>query len=628
MMVCRGRDQGPDSSSNEVLMEKNSVLTMRENPAPITHISITGRRFHTPKLKHYLRRIFILPGTRGIRCSRRIYAGSMFQPTLLSIRPGLCSVLICILVTALTAADIRQLDQHFQGATTDIGSWMFVPRDNIREFSTTEHPGLAAIWQAGKGQDIKGILHDPIRIDDYPLPWEFQTSMVQAFNARAGVSAVTQVNYAIGLNLAVTFSDPSTWPGDRTVLPPDTRSVQLLVVHLGSTGEAGIGLPQYAPYPHPETYLVWGRGDLGHTVMGDWKIPFIWVGDGSTRGGPASDLLYFRARVISSTHLQIGIKFAADTGWNMRDIDCSEFGPITGIWEIGPIISGDRWIPDVLCPSLPMLKGPHPLFLGGAGTDNYQFNDRTMTPVLNPKPEQPNPFYEYYIDYCVFFGSSPIPFEQYSDDFDIPGYMGQWQIQPQGTIADTWTNPGHLALTLIGTGSGTGFGPVGGSSLNLNHYPPPWEIEICFTAPDDTIPWNFWMNFVLMDDEGMNRGMWTPGVENFPDEGRHGLFQTGQLRTLFEPPVPESVLAHKPLRMLIQCLDSRRVRLGFKAEPEDSWNLSKIYDTKKELGFDIGAFGMHCWSTTTGRTWGARPGCPMYQRFLIDYIHYRFGLSD
>ncbi len=38
---------------------------------------------------------------------------------------------------------------------------------------------------------------------------------------------------------------------------------------------------------------------------------------------------------------------------------------ITGVWEIGPIISADRWIPDVLCRNLPQVKGPHPIMLGG-----------------------------------------------------------------------------------------------------------------------------------------------------------------------------------------------------------------------------------------------------------------------
>ena len=90
-----------------------------------------------------------------------------------------------------------------------------MPAENIKEFSTEEHPGLATIYEAGKGVDIKGILKQPIKIGDYRLPWEFQTSLVQSFNLLAGVGAKTQINAAIGLNVAVTFSDPSTWPLDR-----------------------------------------------------------------------------------------------------------------------------------------------------------------------------------------------------------------------------------------------------------------------------------------------------------------------------------------------------------------------------------------------------------------------------
>ncbi len=167
------------------------------------------------------------------------------------------------------AGDIAALDQHFNRPGGPIAPWMFVPAGNIKEFSTEEHPGLATIYEAGRGHDIKGLLEHPIRIGDYRLPWEFQTSLMQSFNLTAGVGARTQLNAAIGLNVAVTFSDPSTRPADRTKRPPRTREFQLLVVHLGCTGEAGVGLLQFSGEPHPETYLVWGRGDLGHTVMGD-----------------------------------------------------------------------------------------------------------------------------------------------------------------------------------------------------------------------------------------------------------------------------------------------------------------------------------------------------------------------
>jgi hypothetical protein len=520
--------------------------------------------------------------------------------------------------------DISDLDQHFNSPGKDIAPWMFVPEENIKEFSTEEHPGLATIFEAGKGKDVKGILKEPINIGKYKLPWEFQTSLVQSFNLTAGVGVKTQVNSAIGLNVAVTFSDPANWPKDRTERPKDTHEFQLLVVHLGSTGEAGVGLPQHSSEPHPETYLVWGRGDLGHTAMGDWRIPYVWIGDGAKYAGPASPQLYFRCVLLSPTQLQVGIKFEASHGWNMRTIDCSKYGKITGVWEIGPIISADRWIPDTLCRNLPQIKGPHPLFLGetlGEGGPGK------MTNVRSPVPEPPNPKYEYYVDYCVFFGSSPRPFEKFSDEFDIPGYLGRWQVQEQCTLMDTHSHPGHLMLKLLGPGLGTGFGAAGGSSLKLSDYPPPWEIETSFTPPADSAPWNYWMNFILVDKRGKNLGMWTPGVENDSKAKRHSVFNIGALKIRFEPEVPESVLASKPLTMLIQCIDDSHVRLGFRGKAADPWVLSEVCDVKEATGSEIGEFGMHCWSTTTGRMYGARPGSPMYQKLLVDYVRYRYGLS-
>ncbi len=522
------------------------------------------------------------------------------------------------------AQDISELDQHFNDPGKDIAPWIFVPRENIKEFSTEEHPGLATIYEAGAGQNIKGILRDPIKIDSYQLPWEFQTSLVQSFNLLAGVGARTQVNSAIGLNVALTFSEPSSWPKDRTKRPPKTHEYQLLVVHLGSTGEAGTGLPQYSSEPHPETYLVWGRGDLGPTAMGDWRIPYVWIGDGAKYAGPASTQLYFRMVLLSPTQLAVGIKFDASHGWNMRTIDTSEFGPITGVWEIGPIISADRWIPDVLCRHLPQLKGPHPLFLGEARGEN---EPPKMTAVRAPKPEPPNPKYEYYVDYCVFFGSSPRPLEKFSDEFNTLGYLGRWQVQEQCTLMDTHSHPGYLMLKLLGPGLGTGFGAAGGSSLKLSDYPPPWEIETSFIAPDDSIPWNYWMNFIVLDADGRNVGMWTPGVENDAKAKRLRPYSGATFKLRFPCDVPQSILAHKPLGMLIQCIDDEHVRLAFRGNPDDPWFFSDTYDVKSDLGVRIGAFGMHCWSTTTGRMYGAPAGSPMYQKFLIDYVRYRYGLT-
>ena len=135
------------------------------------------------------------------------------------------------------------------------------------------------------------------------------------------------------------------------------------------------------------------------------------------------------------------------------------------------------------------------------------------------------------------------------------------------------------------------------------------------------------MNFIVLDKRGKSLGMWTPGVENDPKAKRHRPFPGRVVQLRFAREVPESILAAKPLGILIQCLDDSHVRLGFRGKAGDPWFLSEIYDTKKALGAEIGEFGMHCWSTTTGRMYGAGPGGPMYQKFLVDYVRYRYGLS-
>src|SRR5262245_19043461 len=52
---------------------------------------------------------------------------------------------------------IRKFTQHFNQPDADLAPWMLVPADNIRDFSTSRHPGLATIYEAGRGQDIKGL---------------------------------------------------------------------------------------------------------------------------------------------------------------------------------------------------------------------------------------------------------------------------------------------------------------------------------------------------------------------------------------------------------------------------------------------------------------------------------------
>jgi len=521
------------------------------------------------------------------------------------------------------SADIRRLSDHFSDVNDSLDPWRFVPPENIERATKAEHPGLLAIYERGLGKDVRGILKHPIRIEDYPLPWQFQCGWMQNFDAMTGRSP-TQVNYAFGVNLVLAFSDPKSWPAERTQCPQNSHSLQLLVVHLGNYGEVGEGLPQLktATHPSPETYLVWGRGDLAGPAAGDWQIPNIYIGDGARYGGPASNQVYFRVVIDSPTQISVGVKFDASHGWNMRSIDVSRFGQITGIWEIGPIISGDRWIPDELAPKLGL---------------------NTSARVLPPDPK-----FEYYLDYCVFFGASPMPLEHHSDEFNIPGYLGQWQIQEQGTIVESYSHPGYLAVHLLGPSMGTGIGNAGVSNLNLQRYRPPWEIEISLIPPDEKYPWNFFLNFGIYDGpfqdphwvalqggqisapQGELIGYWHPGIENTTSGGLAPMKTRGKpaIDVEFDPPVPHEILSHDPVQMLIQVIDDSHVRLGFRARSEDPWYLSKIHDTRRSIGKPIGQLGPHhVWSILTGPKWGGEYGLPAHQKFLIDYVRYRYGLT-
>ena len=174
--------------------------------------------------------------------------------------------------------DIRKLSQHFIEPNEEISPWIFYPEDNIETLTTTDHRGILKILAGEKREDIKGVLEEPINVADYPLPWEFHMGFWQP-EAKAGY------NYAIGVNLAVTFSDPSTWPEDRTQMPPNTHSLQLFVAHIGNYGEPYLdGIPQLRFSEHnygdpaPEVYLIYGRGDLAVNTQGDWEIPYAWTG--------------------------------------------------------------------------------------------------------------------------------------------------------------------------------------------------------------------------------------------------------------------------------------------------------------------------------------------------------------
>jgi hypothetical protein len=530
------------------------------------------------------------------------------------------------------APDIRKLSQHFKEPNDNTAPWRFVPQENIKSLTTATHPGYVTIQDAGKGTDIKGILEKPIAMDDYPLPWEFHLGLTPA-----GYGCCGEVIWAVGLNLAVTFSDPSKWPTDRTQSPPDTHSLQVFVVHLKS--------PQLAPSdlnyqdPQHEVFLVYGRGDLAPEVVGNWKIPYIWQGQGTSvwdrSGGPASLTLGFRVKIISPTKLEIG--FAGGLigfphpGWRMKSVDVSRIGKITGIWEIGPIISLDRWIPDVLAPELGLSSDP---------------------PVQPAEPGK-----DYLVDYGIFFGAGLKNLEHMSDDFDDPVPLAKWYHEAKAII-ETYSHPGYLTATFLGTTTDA-WGMCStaiGEMIEPKDDFPGYEMEISYIPPEDNIPWNVYMSsIILYDEKGRKVGSenapagtevrpdynWHPGVMWVPREGQHRFSNnTPSLDTEgnrndpvfveFAPDVPESIFSHRPVFMLLQIIDSSHIRIGFKAHKLDPWYLSKTFDTTTRFG-KIGKFLAHpCLTVSLSagveKGWGIGnyPRCPQVH---LDYVHFRYGLS-
>lgn len=560
--------------------------------------------------------------------------------------------------------DIRSLSSHFTDPSGDFGPWQFSPASNIRELSADEHPGMVTLWEAGNGQDIKGLLQKPIKISDYPLPWEFHLGMVQNCLARKGLSE-GQINYAIGLNLVVTFSDPSEWPEDRTKLPPDTHSSQVFVVHLGSIGENyRQGVPQLKRTPlnqfdhSPEAYWVYGRGDLAANLNGNWNMGYTWVGTDpsdagtwSKRGGPAHPFIRFRVSMLSPNSLIVGVGYGDHPGWRQRVVDLSKFGNITGIWEIGPIISLDRWIPDTLAKDLDLnqpewlesFKQRQRVLSVGTPEETQQLQKKqTEELASNFEIDSPNPQFQYFVDYAVFYGNGPDNIEHLSEEFDIPGFLADQKYYVEGNaICETHSNPGYLTATLYGTNSSWAMCPIlrdGG--VNFEHREPPFELEISFIPPAGSAPWNLWWNVGFYDrDKKMHS--WQPGIKRLPD-GSVRYFDVWQLEpdaiqtnplTNFQFPAEMSkeVLSRSPLFMLLQFRDQTHVRVGFKNKADNPWVFSSTFDATTAFG-PITMLSYPCLVSFTGRNvggkgWGAG-NFPEFQKIKIDYWRFRYSLSD
>ena len=553
--------------------------------------------------------------------------------------------------------DIRKLSQHFIDAR-DSSPWHFVPTGNIKDVSLSEHRGLVTLREAGKGQDIKGLLKSPIRLDDYPAPWEFHLGILQNHLGQKGLSE-KQINYAIGLNLAVTFSDPKTWPKDRSKPPADLKSLQLFVVHLGSIGENyRLGIPAVRRTPlnmgdhSPEVYMFYGRGDLAPNLNGNWKFPYSWVGPDPTdagtwskRGGPADTMIRFRVSLLSPTSLQIGAGYGDHPGWRMRNVDVSRFGAITGIWEIGPIISLDKWIPSVLAKDLKLNETPVWLeafrkrqkVLGKGDVDKPTLDAIKKSLQVEP----PDPRFGYYIDYATFHANGPADIDQLSDEFNIPGFLADRKFYVEGNgICETHSNPGHMTVTLFGHNSSWAMCPIlRAAAVDFSVRKPPFEIETSFIAPGDDAAWNLWWN-VGMFDKAKKFHQWQPGLKFIPGKGVRffDLFnvepdqvsRNRELNLQFAAGFPKLPAGGKPIGMLIQIPDKDHLRIGFRRDARSPWVFSEPFDAGKAFG-GIAKFSYPCLVSFTGRGvggkgWGSG-NYPGFQKFQIDYVRFRYGLT-
>lgn len=553
--------------------------------------------------------------------------------------------------------DIRKLSQHFI-AEESHAPWRFVPQSNIRELSLSEHRGLVTIHEAGTGKDIKGLLQSPLRLAEYPTPWEFHLGILQNHLGQKGLSE-KQINYAIGLNLAVTFSDPKTWPQDGSTPPADLKSLQLFVVHLGSVGENyRLGIPAVRRTPlnmgdhSPEVYMFYGRGDLAPAINGNWKFPYSWVGPDpsdagtwSKRGGPADTMIRFRVSLLNPTTLQIGAGYGDHPGWRMRTVDVSQWGTMTGIWEIGPIISLDGWIPEVLAQEL-KLNAP-PVWL-----QSFENRQKVLGKQVSAKPtlaeikksfqvEPPDPRFAYYIDYATFHANGPGDIDQLSEEFNIPGFLADRKFYVEGNgICETHSNPGHMTVTLFGHNSSWAMCPIlRAGSVDFSVRQPPFEIETSFIPPGQDAAWNLWWNVGVFDSKEQFHS-WQPGLKFIPGKGVRffDLFnvepdqisRNQEFDLRFEAGFPELPAGGQPLGMLIQIPDRNHLRIAFRADAQSPWVFSSTFDAGQAFG-GIAKFAYPCLVSFTGRGvgfkgWGSG-NYPGFQKFQIDYLRFRYGLT-
>ena len=98
----------------------------------------------------------------------------------------------------------------------------------------------------------------------------------------------------------------------------------------------------------------------------------------------------------------------------------------------------------------------------------------------------------------------------------------------------------------------------------------------------------------------------------------------------FDPEVPQAIMGQDHLYMLIQVIDPSHLRIGFRGDAADPWYFSEILDTQQTIG-TLTKLGTPCLISFQGvpqkRGW-EMGNYPEYHKFHVDYIHYRFGLTD